>query len=518
MNDTQLLSLDVGTQSVRALVFDASGNMRARIQVPVEAYVSPRPGWAEQDPELYWQAIGQACQRLWQETTCRPSDIAALALTVQRVTTVVVDADNRPLRPAIVWLDKRRAEHPPRVGGLWGMLFTLARVKDIVASFQADAPANWIAENEPEIWAKTHKCLLLSGHLLQRLCGEWVDSVASQVGYVPFDYKRHRWAGRHDWKWRGVAITAQQLPKLVACGQPLGGLTKQAAVQTGLPAGLPLISAGGDKACEVLGSGCVTPETACLSFGTTATVNTCRSRYVEATPRVPPFPAAMPGAYNNEVSIFRGFWMVSWFKQQFGQREADIAQQRGIAPELLFDELVADIPAGSLGLMLQPYWTPGVREPGPEAKGAIIGFGDVHTRAHIYRAILEGLIYGLREGAERIEKRGHVPITRLRVAGGGSQSDVAMQIAADIFGLPAERPHVFEASGLGAAINAAVGLGLYPDHVSAVAAMTRTGDVFEPQPQVQRLYDDLYKRVYKRMYRQLKPLYEEIRTLTGYPP
>ena len=210
--------------------------------------------------------------------------------------------------------------------------------------------------------------------------------------------------------------------------------------------------------------------------------------------------------------------MVSWFKQQFGKREAEIAKERGIAPEALFDELIKDIPPGSMGLTLQPFWSPGVRDPGPEAKGAIIGFGDVHTRAHIYRAILEGLIYALRDGAERIEKRGKVKITTLRIAGGGSQSDMAMQIAADIFGMPAERPHVYEASGLGAAINVAVGLGVYADYPQAVAAMTRAGEVFHPQPQAQHTYNELFRRVYQRMYARLQPLYEDIREITGYPP
>ena len=130
--------------------------------------------------------------------------------------------------------------------------------------------------------------------------------------------------------------------------------------------------------------------------------------------------------------------------------------------------------------MLQPYWSPGLKVPGPEARGAIIGFGDVHTRAHLYRAILEGLAYALREGAERTAQRSGVPITELRVAGGGSQSDAAMQITADIFGLPASRPHVYEASGLGAAIDAAVGLGLHPDFDTAVSEMTHLGETFEP--------------------------------------
>ncbi len=197
------------------------------------------------------------------------------------------------------------------------------------------------------------------------------------------------------------------------------------------------------------------------------------------------------------------------------QQEADML---GVDPETLFDELVKDIPPGSMGLMLQPYWSPGLKIPGPEAKGSIIGFGDVHGRAHMYRSILEGVAYALREGAERTEKRSHVKITELRVAGGGSQSETAMQLTADIFGLPTARPHVFEASGLGAAIDVAVGLKLYPDFDSAVKGMTHIGKVFEPNPEASKIYDELYRKVYLQMYGRLKPLYEEIRSITGYPP
>jgi len=170
-----------------------------------------------------------------------------------------------------------------------------------------------------------------------------------------------------------------------------------------------------------------------------------------------------------------------------------------------------------MGLVLQPYWTPGIKLPGPEAKGAIIGFGDVHTRGHVYRAILEGLGYALREGKERIEKRTRIPITSLRVSGGGSQSRNAMQLTADIFGLPTARPHIYETSGLGAAIDTAVGLGLHSDFESAVKTMTHVGEVFEPNRENQQLYEQLYNDVYQKMYKQLKPLYERIRKITGYP-
>jgi sugar (pentulose or hexulose) kinase len=199
-------------------------------------------------------------------------------------------------------------------------------------------------------------------------------------------------------------------------------------------------------------------------------------------------------------------------------REQQLADAHGKLPEELFDALVEEIPPGSMGLTLQPYWSPGLKVPGPEAKGAIIGWGDVHTRGHLYRAILEGLAYALREGKERTEKRSGVPITELRVAGGGSQSHAAMQITADVFGLPASRPHVYEASGLGAAIDVAVGVGLHPHFQAAVGAMTRVGRTFEPDAATHAVYEELYQGVYRHMYGRLKPLYEAIREITGYPP
>jgi sugar (pentulose or hexulose) kinase len=278
---------------------------------------------------------------------------------------------------------------------------------------------------------------------------------------------------------------------------------------TGLPVGLPLIAAAADKACEVIGLGGLEPNIGCLSFGTAATINTTHKKYVEVIPLIPPYPSAVPDAYSLEIQIYRGYWMVSWFKQEFGHIEVALSNESGVAAESLFDDSIRDVPPGSNGLMLQPYWSPGLKVPGPEAKGAVIGFGDVHTRAHLYRAILEGLAYALRDGAERTERRSGVKITELRVAGGGSQSDVAMQVTADVFGLPASRPHVYEASGLGAAIDAAVGLGLHPDFSTAIKEMTHPGKTFEPDPAAHKIYDRLYRKVYLRIYDRLKPLYEE---------
>jgi sugar (pentulose or hexulose) kinase len=516
-----VVAIDVGTQSARALVVRPDGTIVAASRVPFTPYVAPRPGWAEQDPEVHWAAVGEACRRALAEPGVRRDALAGATITTQRSTVVVTDEAGTALRPAIIWLDDRRTDGLPPFGGVGGATaigFRLLGLRDTIETFAAACEARWIATHEPEVWSRTRRYLLLSGYLVHRLTGRFVDSSAAQVGYLPFDYRRFRWAAPGDWRWTMAPIDPAWLPELVPPTGRLGAVTAAAAETTGLPEGLPVIAAAADKACEVLGSGAITPEIAAISYGTAASVNTTVARYMEVIPLIPPFPSAVPGAYSLEIQVYRGYWMVEWFKREFAAAEVARAEALGVAPEVLFDDLVASVPAGSMGLTLQPYWSPGVRIPGPEAKGAIIGFGDVHTRAHVYRAILEGLAYALRDGLERTARRTGVTPTALRIAGGGSQSPAAVQLTADVFGLPVGRGATHEASGLGAAIDATVGLGIHPDIGSAVAAMVRLGDVRDPDAANHERYDALYRGVYRRMYGRLQPLYREIRRVTGYPP
>lgn len=513
-----ILSIDAGTQSIRASLITLKGAILDIVKTEIEPYFSVHPGWAEQDPGYYWKTLCVTCKKLMNKMKFPKGSIKGVTLTSQRNTVINIDKNGKYLRPAIVWLDQRRAEAEswPSLGAKL-MLKSVGMLDAAVYTIK-ECDANWIRQNQPDIWGKTYKYLFLSGFFNYKLTGEFTDSTANIVGYVPFDYKAHTWAKKSDMKWKMFPMDESILPSVVKPSETLGYISKKASVETGIPAGLPVIAAAADKACEVLGSGCLSPEIACLSYGTTATVETTNEKYVEVIPFFPPYPSAVPGAYNTEIMIYRGFWMVSWFKKEFGLREIQIAKKRKISPETLFDELIQNIPPGSMGLMLQPYWSPGVKVPGPEAKGSIIGFGDVHTRAHIYRAILEGLGYALKEGLRQTESRNKVKVERLRVSGGGSQSRVAMQITADIFNLPAERPHTFETSALGAAIDAAVGLRLFPDFQSAVKEMTRIRDTFEPISTNMSIYRDLYENVYMKIYKRLKPLYAEIRQITGYPP
>lgn len=516
MPQDTILAIDNGTQSLRAILFDLAGNIVAKAQIPLlDAYFSDQPDWSEQHPSHFWDTLCRACHKLWQDPKVDPNSIKAVAVTTMRNTVVNLDSQGEPLRPAIIWTDKRKVKQIKPIKGWWKYAFKIAGVESTIQNFQASCQAAWIVENQPDIWQKTHKFLLLSGYLNFKLTGEYKDSLASQVGYIPFDYKHHQWAKPGDWKWQVAPIDKEMLPELVKPGEQIGKVSTAAASATGLPKDIPVIAAGADKSSEVLGSGCIKDNQACLSYGTTATINVTSSKYIEPIQFVPPYPSNVTDAYTIEYQIYRGYWMVSWFKEQFGHMERELSEKMGVAAEQLFDEAITNIPPGSDGLMLQPYWSPGVKIPGPEARGAIIGFSDRHTRAHVYRAILEGIAYGLRDGMESIEKRTKHPMQELIVSGGGSQSPVAMQLTADIFNMPAIRPHTYETSALGAAINAAVGIGIYPDYSEAVANMCRHGETFEPIKDNVELYQSLYLDGYKKMYKQLKPIYQRFNELLG---
>ena len=250
-----LLAIDCGTQSVRALLFNPRGELLAKQRVEIEPYYSTAPGLAEQDPNIFWQALCEACQGLWRQPHISKESIAAVALTTQRSTIVSVDQEGRPLRPAIIWLDQRRTEGLPPVGGFWGAAFKLAGASETVAYLQAECEANWIYTHQPEVWAKTHKHLLLSGYLTYLLTGRFIDSVGCQVAYIPFDYKALRWASKGDWRWLVMPLELPHLPELIPQAQPLGEITRQAAEASGLPAGLPdLDLARGDQAEQVIGA------------------------------------------------------------------------------------------------------------------------------------------------------------------------------------------------------------------------------------------------------------------------
>ncbi len=508
-----LLAIDCGSQSIRALLFSPDGTLLSKVQKPIADYQSDTAGWSEIDPLILWELLGRCCRELW-DRGADPAAVKAMSVTTQRGTQISVDERGIPLRPAITWMDERIEDQQKPLPLLWKTVFCVAGLSRSIRSVRSECEVNWIAVNQPEIWKKTYKFLQVSGYLNFKLTDLFRDSTAAQVGYIPYDYKKQQWASENHFLWKLFAFKRSHLAELIEPGKPIGYVGKEAAQHTGLPEGLPVISAAADKACEVVGCGAVDASVGCLSYGTRATATIHSRKYFEVERPLPAYAGGLPRMFTPETSVILGYWMVNWFKEEFGHPEQEKAREIGSPVEVFFDDLLNSTPPGSHGLTLLPKWG---RDNGRSTpvKGAIIGFGDVHTRGHIYRAIIEGITLELHRGLKRIESKSGEKIKVLRVSGGGSQSDAIMQITADIFGLPTERPHTFETAGLGAAIAASVGAGIHSDFPQAMKAMTRQNEVFKPDPKAVRLYKKLFEHVYLPMPRRLAPLNKALRKIVG---
>jgi len=513
-----ILVIDCGTQSTRAILFSLGGEVLDKEQVFYEPYFSSQPGWAEQDTEVYWQSLCRTCRALRTRNSGLFSRLAGVGVTALRDTMVNVDRGGTPLRPVIVWLDQRKAHPVYNPGFPVNVALKVVGMDATLRRMQREGKGNWIRQNQPEVWDKTYKYLQVSGFLNFRLTAEFRDSVASQIGHIPFDYKKRRWGNPQEpmaFSAKIYPVEPDKLPELVEPGDVIGQISSTASEQTGIKAGIPVIACGSDKGCETLGTGVIDSSMASLSFGTTATVQTTVDTYMEPIPFMPSYPAVVSGKFNPEVEIFRGYWMITWFKNEFAAKEVQEAAERGIAAEQVLNQLLAKAPPGAMGLVVQPYWSPGLSQ--PLAKGAMIGFGDVQKKAHVYRGVIEGLSFGLLEGMQKIEKRGNLKFEKLAVSGGASQSNEICQITADIFNLPIVRGKTHESTGLGAAIVTAYGTGCFPSVEQAVKKMVRYSFAFEPDPNHTEVYQQLYSQVYKKMYKALEPLYKKIQEITGYP-
>ena len=512
MGKELVLVFDVGTQSLRGLLIDRDGTIVGSAQDIYERpYYSLRPNWAEQRPDYYFEHICAVAQRL--RDTCRSAfdRAAAVTLTCFRDSTVCMGPDGVPLRDCILWMDQRRAEHPKPLPAAKRALFAAVGMGETIDMLQRTAACNWIAENEPDLWAKTEKYVCLSTYLNYRLTGRAADSSASLLAKMPYDYKKRAW-DQHGLTRDAYDIPQEKLCEIVPSGTVLGGVTPAAARLTGLREGLPVIASGSDKGCETIGLGVIRPDQAAMSFGTSCTVEFTTRKYFEPNPFMPAYPAVPNDMYNPEIQLMRGYWMLTWFRENFAAREEDAARALGCRTEELLNRHLKDVPPGSEGLLVLPHWTPGLFT--PNSRGAMIGFTDAHTRYHVYRAIIEGLNFGLMEGLRGMERRSGQKISHLFLGGGGSRSDEIAQLTATMFGLPLSRIQTSESSALGAAICLYVAMGVYPSYEEAIEHMVRLRDTFQPDAREHELYEKIYTEAFLPYYKTVHPLHKRLGALT----
>lgn len=512
MNEPLMLAIDFGTQSVRASLFNKKGETVCLYKKKYEpAYFSSKPGYAEQDPNYYFSCMCEVTNKLVKEHPELVKDIIGMGTCFFRDSILILDKDNKVIRPAILWLDERRAECKKKLPLLSRLVFKLVGMSNTIELNRRRSMALWIQENEPENWEKADKFMMISTYINLRLLGEFIDSPSSQAGHAPIDFKRGCWYKKDNHiKGSIFGIPRKLLCKLVPQGEIIGTISEEASKLTGLPVGLKVFSSGSDKSAETLGVGAMDGKTAAISYGTACTVEVSSKHYSDAEPFLPSYPAIVKGYYNLDVQVYRGYWMLNWFSKEFGASESLEAQiQNKLTLEVL-NEAMLKINPGCDGLVLQPYWGAGLRR--PLAKGSIIGFSDTHTHVHLYRAIIEGIAYCLREGLELFEKkRLHHKVSRIRISGGGSQSDAICQITSDIFGLPVSRVQTYETSSLGVAIAGFIAAKEFKNVDEATKAMVHQSDEFFPNKENHKKYDYLFKKVYLKMYPNLKTVYKDIK-------
>lgn len=507
-----VLAIDSGTQSVRAILFDERGEELAVGRCAHEPLLRPSPGAVEQDPDDIWQAMVTACRSCMEQAEADglPAPQAA-GLTSQRKVLIACDRTGEPLGPALHWLDRRTAK-PAKAGMLGRAALAMSGDGGVISNLVGISQGNVLRDAYPRIYDKAEYLMSITGWLTYRLTGALKDAQGSITGVYPYDVKKGAWrssSALHDI----LGYKPSHLPGLEAAGSELGRITPRAAEETGLPVGLPLVAVGGDKQAEVLGAG-VTPDTpgiAEISMGTGTSLSVVRRRLkMSLTFRWLANNAAQPRAWVHEYMVFRGFWTWTWFLNQFASEHRQAAVGGRLSADELLSEEVSAVPPGAEGLLVIPRWYPTLED--LTERGTVLGFAEHHTRAHVARALVEGIVMDLRRGAEQMEEAFAPRLRRLRIGGGGARSPWAVQTVADVFDLPVEIPHTPELSALGAAINAAVAAGIHPDHGAAAKAMVRIDKVFEPEPRNAALYRHIYRDGFLPAMEALKPIYASLAT------
>jgi sugar (pentulose or hexulose) kinase len=510
MKNEYALTLDFGTQSVRAMIFDDKGNSLGLSKVQYhQPYFSSKPGYAEQDPNYYLDCMYRATNNIVKAHPELISGIVGCTITTFRDSAVLLDNSFKVIRPSILWLDQRQAACPKPYPFLKKCILNLVGMSETVKLNRARTMSNWIQENEPENWEKTAHYWALSTFFIYKLTKKTVDTASSYTGHYPINMKKGKWDTKNSLTYDIYNIDTSLLPELVPAGSLIGTITKEASKLSGLPQGLSLYAGGADKNCESLGVGCIDNKIASISYGTASSIEVINKKYIEPESFLPAYSYPAKNLYALEVQVYRGYWMLQWFSQNFASEEVQIAKLEQKAVEAVLNEKIMNIPAGSEGLILQPYWGPGLKR--PMAKGMICGFSDYHTKYHVYKSIIEGIGYALREGLDSIEKRQHSKVKEIRASGGGSKSNAVCQITADIFNKPVSRVQTFETASLGCAIIVFVASNHFSSFEEAIKQMVHIKDTFLPNNENAEVYENIYRNVYLNIYPHMKKINLNIR-------
>ncbi len=466
-----LLGIDVGTTAVKSVLYDTTGRVIARASREYRT-MHPKPGWAEHSPQLWWEQTKETIREILAKTeSSAKNKIAGICVSSLFPVVLPVDESGEPLRSAIIWMDAR--------GG---------KLHDPLPKFK------WMKENEPEILKKTYKFLSGSGFINHKLTGQFTLDITQNLIATAAETCEF--------------IDPNLFPKSHLFSEVIGEVTKKAARETLLAEGTPVVAGAADAFSAMLGAGAVRAGRAVEFTGHSCSLIICTDK---------PYPKVREEGLLCEGEM--GFYVVSgamvasggllrWFRDNFGYLELESVRKQGLDPYQIMDLEASKVPPGSDGLVILPYIA-GERNPiwNANARGVIFGLYLTHTRAHIIRAILESVAYGLRHNME-IAERAEVEIEELRATGGGSKSDLWLQIKADVLNKPI---HQVSADGetLGDAIMAGNGVGIFQDLFGTCEELAKVKKVINPDPHRHKLYTKLYE-IYRELYESLKESFDKL--------
>jgi xylulokinase len=479
------LGLDVGTSGVKAILVGVSGEVTAAATTPL-SMATPRPGWAEQDPETWWTAAVASIRRVLEAAPA--TRVASVGVSGQMHSSVFLDRSGRVIRPALLWCDGRTsaecADITRRAGGE-------ERLRDWVRNPALEGftlpKVLWLRNQEPQSFSRLATVLLAKDFIRFRLTGVLATEPSDASGTLMFDPARLQWSTEI---LDAVGVSRALLPGVGGSSDVLGRVTAEGAAATGLGTGTPVVGGGADNACAAAGVGAITLGEAVASWGTSGTVLAPTALpLVDPLLRVHTFCHVIPGVWYLMGVVLSAGGAFAWFRDQFAHElsGSDNADAR-LAAE------AESIAAGADGVTFLPYLQ-GDRTPHRDAsaRGGFVGLSLAHSRAHLTRAVLEGVAFALRDSVSILQELGMSP-THLLLTGGGARSPFIRRLQAEIYGLPVSTVNREEGPAYGAALLAAVGVGAFPDVATAARRTLTRGPETTPDPQAHLAYQTFYDR------------------------
>lgn len=491
------LGIDVSTTGAKALLVDEKGAVAASATTPLTLQ-TPKPLWSEQDPREWWKGTSASIREALADAGAKGDDVAAVGLTGQMHGLVLLDARREVLRPAILWNDQRTASECAEIETRVGRAELIREVGNVALTGFTAPKILWVRRHEPEVYAKAKLVLLPKDYVRLRLTGEPAMDKADGSGTILFELKARSWSKR---VLEALEIPAEWLPPTFEGPQRTGAVSAEAATETGLRAGTPVVAGGGDQAAGAVGAGAVRPGVVSLTLGTSGVIfATTDAPLVEPEGRLHAFCHAVPGKWHFMGVTLAAAGSLQWYRDTLAAKES-------------FADLVAEAesaPAGSEGLLFLPYLS-GERTPHPDplARGSFVGLTVRHTRAHLTRAVLEGVAFSMKDCFGLLQGAGLGSVSEVRIAGGGAKGALWRRIVASALGLPMLTVNSTEGAAYGAALLAGTGAGSWPSVEAACDATIAVTGRDEPVAGWSQAYEALYPR-YRELYAALKPTFQAL--------